>query len=71
MEESDTYLMILEEGEEKATRDAILLVGKEKFGDPDELVKNQLQMITELDRLKRMVSRAVNAMSWQEILETP
>lgn len=34
MQESDTYLMILEEGEAKAARDFILLSGEEKFGAP-------------------------------------
>ena len=71
MQESDTYLMILEEGEEKGIRESILAVGEEKFGPPDETVKSNLKLITELNRLKRMVRRAVKAASWHEILETP
>jgi hypothetical protein len=35
MQESDTYLMILEEGEEKATRAAVVAVGEERFGPPE------------------------------------
>src|SRR6516162_8181106 len=53
MQESDTYLMILEEGEEKGIRESILAVGEEKFGPPDETVKSNLKLITELNRLKR------------------
>jgi hypothetical protein len=32
MHESGTYLAILDEGQEKATREDILLVGEERFG---------------------------------------
>jgi hypothetical protein len=71
MEESDTYLMILDQGQEKATREDILAVGEERFGPPEESVKAQVYNITDLDRLKRMVRRAVKAASWQEILDTP
>ncbi len=71
MQESDTYLAILDEGQEKATREAILLFGEGKFGEPDESVKTELATITDLARLKRMVSRAVTARNWQEILDTP
>ena len=75
MHESDTYLAILEEGMEKgmekATREDILLFGEERFGPAEESVKAQLNTITDLDRLKRMVRRTAKAASWQEVLETP
>jgi hypothetical protein len=71
MQESDTYLMILDEGQEKATREDILVVGEERFGPPEEAVRLQLAHITDLQRLKRMHRRAVKAANWQEILETP
>ena len=70
MQESDTYLMILDEGQEKFAREAILVVGEERLGPSDESVRSQLANVTDLDRLKRMVRRAVKAASWQEILET-
>jgi hypothetical protein len=69
--ESDTYLAILDEGQEKATREAILVVGEERLGPADEAARSLLSSITDLDRLKRMVRRAVKAASWQEILTTP
>ena len=62
---------MLDEGKEKATREAILLVGEERLGPPEEPVKALLDTITDLGRLERMVRRAVKATSWQEILETP
>jgi hypothetical protein len=48
-----------------------LLFGEGKFGPPEESVKAKLSTITDLARLKRMVSRAVTAKNWQEILDTP
>jgi hypothetical protein len=71
MTESDTYLAILDEGQEKATKKHILVVGEERFGPPAESVKGQLNTITDLDRLERMHRRAIKAASWQEILDTP
>jgi hypothetical protein len=71
MQESDTYLMILDEGQEKATRENILVVGEERFGPPEEAVRAQLANVTDLEHLKRMLRRAVKAANWQEILDTP
>jgi hypothetical protein len=61
----------LDEGQEKALREAILVVGEERFGPSDEPIRYQLTNVTDLDRLKRMHRRAVKAATWQEILETP
>jgi hypothetical protein len=71
MEESDTYLMILDQGQEKATREDILAVGEERLGPPEEAVRVQLANVTDLPRLKRMIRRTAKAVSWQEILDTP
>jgi hypothetical protein len=71
MDESDTYLMILDEGQVKATRENILVFGEERLGPCDEAVRSQLANVTDLDRLKRMIRRAAKAASWQEILDTP
>jgi hypothetical protein len=71
MQESDTYLAILDEGQEKATREAILVFGEERLGSPDEIMRSKLNSVIDLDRLKRMVRRAAKAASWQEILDTP
>jgi hypothetical protein len=71
MHESDTYLAILDEGQEKCARDDILIVGEERLGAPNESVRAQLAAVTDLPRLKRMVRRTAKAASWQEILDTP
>src|SRR2546421_12590284 len=68
MEESDTYLMILDQGEEKGIRRVILRMGEERLGSPDESVKAGLNSITDLDRLERMALRTPKATSWQDIL---
>lgn len=57
LEESDTYLMIIEQGEERATRRDIFLVGEARLGAADEAVKNRLAEIKDADRLTRMVQK--------------
>jgi hypothetical protein len=71
MQESDTYLAIIDEGQVKATRKNILVFGEERFGPPEESVKARLDTIADLDRLERMVRRAAKAAGWQDILDTP
>jgi hypothetical protein len=70
MHESDTYLAILDEGEEKRARKDILIIGEWKLGPAVDSVKAQLEAISDLDRLDRMVHRLVTASNWQELLET-
>jgi hypothetical protein len=71
MQESDTYLMILDEGQEQGMRKMLLALGEKRFGPPSEPVKAELQSITDLDRLVRMACQTSNAASWQEVLDTP
>lgn len=70
MQESDTYLMILEEGQEKQARKYILLAGEERIGAPDVSTKAQIERINDLERLDRMMRCALKAGDWQEILDT-
>ena len=71
MQESDTYLAILEEGQEKGTREDILIVGEARLGAPPESARARLNAVADLARLKRMVRSAATAATWQEILDTP
>jgi hypothetical protein len=71
MQESDTYLMILDEGREKQAKKTILFLGEERMDPPDESIKTQLERLTDLARLDRMIRRAAKATTWQEILDTP
>jgi hypothetical protein len=73
MKESDTYLAIIEEGEEVRAKKVILRQGKKRFGVPDEAVTARLGGITDLDRLDRLTDRLFDgtATSWQDLLDTP
>ena len=71
MDESDTFLMILEEGEAKHARKLILRYGAERLGAADQSVRTHLEGIKDVDRLDRMIRRAEQAGSWDEILATP
>jgi hypothetical protein len=71
MDDSDTYLMILEEGEAKGFRRITLALGEDCFGPPDESVKTSLNDITDLGRLERIALRTHEASSWQDLLDTP
>ena len=71
MEESDTYLMILEQGQEKQAKEDILLFGQARLGAPDESLRARLEGITDLGRLRRMVRQTATATGWQEIFDTP
>jgi hypothetical protein len=63
--------MILDEGQEKRARRDILLVGEARLGPAGEAIKTRLEGIADLERLDRMLLRAVKAASWREILDTP
>lgn len=69
MQESDTYLMILEEGEEKAWREAVLELAEARLGVCSDEDRGTLASVSDIPRLKRMHRRALEAGSWQEILE--
>jgi hypothetical protein len=71
MQESDTYLMILEQGQEKRAKKDILLVGEKTLGPADESIKAHLDGVTDLERLERMLLQAMTAATWQEVLDTP
>lgn len=71
MQESDTYLMIIDEGMEKHAKQAVLLVGEERFGPADHTIKSQIESVSDLDRLNRMLRCAAKASGWQEVLDTP
>jgi hypothetical protein len=75
MRESDTYLMILdegrEEGREQEARAAVLVVGEVRLGQAPDAFLAQLARVTDLEHLERMIVRAVTATTWQEVLDTP
>ena len=71
MRDSDTYMMILEEGEEIRAKKDILFLGEERFGVADAAITARLESITDLARLDRIFKRSLRAANWQELLDTP
>ncbi|HJT36561.1 MAG TPA: hypothetical protein VJ783_31350 [Pirellulales bacterium] len=71
MQESDTYLMILDEGRAKATRENLIVAGEMRLRPCEEAMREELAAIADPDRLRRMFRRAFDAESWREILDTP
>lgn len=70
MEDSDTFLMILDRGQEKRAKKDILLVGEERLGPADESIRSEIETVSDLERLDRMMRRAAKATAWREILDT-
>jgi hypothetical protein len=71
MRDSDTYMAIIEEGEEIRAKKDILRVGQKRLGPADATVSARLEAITDLARLDRIIDRLLDATSWQELLDTP
>ena len=71
MQESDTYLAIIDEGREKQAKAVLLRLGAKRFGPADDSVQAGLNAITDLERLDRQIDRLQEAASWQDLLDTP
>ncbi len=71
MQESSTYLGIIDEGQEKHAKAVLLRLGTRRFGPADDSVLARLNAITDLDRLDRQIDRLLEAASWQDLLDTP
>lgn len=70
MRESSGYQFILDEGRTVQAQQDLILLGRKRFGAPGKAIENALKGITDLDRLKRMMNRVLEASSWDELLET-
>ena len=68
MEDSDTYLEILEEGAAKEARKFLLLLGTDRLGEPDRATKAALEAINDPERLEQLGRRMLQVGSWQELL---
>ena len=75
MQDSDTYLAIIDEGRElghiEEARKMILQFGKKSLGIPGEDIRATLAGIADLDRLEYLAERISEVKSWQELLATP
>ena len=70
MQESDTYLAILDEGELKQAQHGVAL-GEKKFGPAPDDVVTAVKGIEDLARLERLQERILDVVTWQELLQLP
>lgn len=84
MEESVTYQAILQQGIQQGVtrgveqgviqgrtqeaKNAVLLVGRKRFGPPGAAAVDALQRIDDPERLEALLERALTASSWDELL---
>jgi hypothetical protein len=71
MHESDTYQAILDEGEVRGLHHILLRQGRKRFGEPDEAVRQAIQAMEDLERLRRLSEDLLDVSSWQELLARP
>jgi predicted transposase YdaD len=55
-------------GRAQQARDALLLLGRKKFGPPHERVLTRISSLADLDRLNQMLERILDVASWDELL---
>ena len=71
-EHSVTYQAIIERGVKKGriaeAKTAVLLVGRERFGEPNEATLSLLNSIDDPARLEELLRQSVTASSWDELL---
>ncbi len=68
MRESVTYQEIVEEGEIRALQDVVLRLGRARLGPTGAETEAIVRNITDLDRLRLLTDRLLQASSWQELL---
>jgi hypothetical protein len=71
MKDSDTYLAIIDEGREEQVKEDILHLGRKRFGSPDESTIARLNGIADLEHLRRLLDRLLDAAGWEDLLDTP
>ena len=68
MEESSTFVAIMEKGAVREARKMILRLGTNKFGLPDQATQVIIGGITELGHLEDLLQRLMEVNSWSELL---
>ncbi|MGF1581831.1 MAG: hypothetical protein ACFCD0_21085 [Gemmataceae bacterium] len=74
MKESETYMMILDEGKEigreEATRNMLRIFGEERFGPLDNSDEAKLEAIKNLDKLQELARKLAKVSGWKELFGT-
>jgi hypothetical protein len=71
MRESTTYQAILAEGEARGIakmREALLVIGSKRFGEPDPSTRAAIASMDDLDHLTALVERALDVETWSDLL---
>lgn len=76
MQESSTYMAILEEGRQQGMEEGkiemllatILRQGTKRFGKPTPATEKRLQRIQSRKRLEELTDKILDAKSWDELL---
>ena len=72
MRESVTFQAILEEGEQtgriKELHRTILRLGRRRFGEADEAIRNQIEAMRDIERLEDLTERLLIVSSWDELI---
>ena len=79
MRESWAYREILDEGRAEGeargraeeARRVLLRLGSRRLGQPDATASEALAELADVERIERMIDRALDAPSWDEVLATP
>jgi hypothetical protein len=71
MEDSDTFMAIIDEGRVRQARRLIVLLGQDRFGLPDKPTLDCLQAMKDINRLERIFFGIHEAATWQDLLDTP
>ncbi len=76
MEESATYQAIIEKGVRKgrdleriaSKRETLLMLGDERFGEPDAATLAAVESITDVGKVERLLKRLLHVDTWGELL---
>jgi hypothetical protein len=70
LEDSTTYQGLIRRGAIRGQQNALLTLGRKRFGEPTPDVEAKLKAVTDLPRLERMTDRILDVTGWDELLAT-
>ena len=68
MRDSVTFQAILEEGHVESLHRTILRLGRRRFGEADEAVRQQIEAMRDIERLEDLTERMLIVSSWDELM---
>jgi hypothetical protein len=66
--DNPVYLGIMQEGAVEHAHKMLLLLGRERFGEPTPGQERRLKAIQDMERLDRMILRVLRVSSWDQLL---